>query len=921
MAQRWLATLLALAMALAAPGAGVVNLYAGNLARPAASAEPAAPSVVPALGASSVIAAPLPATVLPSDLAAPISAEPAAALPAAEANPEAVVGRLAADPALTHIVAGGLEQAAPSLDHIFVNSRDAAASSQISLSLITGFEDGLNPESNGGSHPNPDSDPAYYSQTPDWATRLAPDPSAFATKAQRQAYEAELARLRPAARWMAHYYVQLREGGVQRPPNILTMQDLLNWGLYARKFDAIPGWNLKAAIEMGAESMFVNSLPSDPYEGRALQSEAKTLLGSRDEDGTAQGALEVLDKLEVPEHLPQAAAADPAAELPAKAQFVNEEPSLFQTEEVGAMAGPDYIVTPTVQARLQDLVTLFSTDYRKKFWPLLIGDTGEGKSSLIKFMFSLPEIKEKLGGRTPPVISLPVKEQMTRRELLGGKGPRGIELGLLSMAAQNGWVLVLEEANQASGEFNKALNDVLHQIRSQGFFEFEVGGQTVRIKAHPHFWLVATENPEEGNYANSRTPHSPDYMKRFVVRYYNRFPPAEQGDIMHGLAVRWFGEDFAARHGLTNDFFVDVVTRFHEPMRRMAAAGNLGGDAMEPYEFNRRTLFRFLRRYLADLHLYEKAGRTIDAKTRKLLLGRELMEAYGAEIRSPGEQQAVWDAINSTFELQSQYNIRRGDIELKVQGFSRHGDKLIVDDPLVPIELPVREKGGDRVPGREKRLTAVPSLMNSVYRELRNRQFGENQLSTGPTGTAKTSVIYFINHMLGQPLFSMTLDEQTPMSEFHGGFAKDPATGDFGFFPGILARAFMYDPEGVLKGGAPGRRPLTAGDIRRDPRIGATVLVNEANASPLLESINPALDDGLLNLSDGQHTAVAGGATHVVLTMNPVGEGYLGYPLTGALRSRFQTVEHPGATPEEELTEILLDQLTGVTRHRIEPAR
>ena len=775
-----------------------------------------------------------------------------------------------------------------------------------------------------------DAAPAYYQQVPEFAKKLGISPKEISPEDLKR-YKERAVRLRPLARWMAHFYSQVKEKSIQRPPNILTIQDLLDWASYIKKFDA-QKWPLASSARRelkggtwmpvqdadgkpilddgsvieGARAMFEKTLPSDAYEGRSLQAEVETLI---------KNYRPVLDQLQVPERLQAPPAATQAKAGPAAPEFKDDTPALLEAESVGATDAPDYIVTKTVRERLEDLMMLYSTKHNEKFFPLLIGDTSEGKSSLIKYMFAQKQMRAILG-RSVPVVSIPVKEAMTRRELLGGKGARGIELGFLSLAVANGWVLVLEELNQANGEFLKLLNDVLFQLRKQGYFEFEVGGKTVRVKAHPHFWIVGTENPEEGNYAQTRTSHSPDFLKRWKVRYFSRFPPAEQAEIMRGMSQRWYGDDFLAKHGLKVNFFEKVVTQFHEPLRALSASGKIGGDFQEPYEFNRRTLHRFLKRFLYDLKYYDSNGNGLDDKMFQTLLARELMESYGSELRLPEEKAALWDKLNTVFELESKWGIKRQDIAVELRGFYQKDGKLVADEKLVPIEMPLRTNGGARVPGPEYRLTMVPSLAENVYRSLRNRQFHEPEFSTGPTGTAKTSKQFFITHMLKEPIFSMTLDEQMPMSEFHGGFLKDADSGDFRFQPGIFARAMMYDPEGILNK-AEGKPALGTAEIRKSPHIGATLVVNEGNANPNLETMNPAMDDGILNLSDGRHSAVAGGNFHVAVTMNPAGEGYAGYPLTGALKSRGQTVEHTGDVPEEELAEIVLDQLTGVTRYQI----
>lgn len=797
----------------------------------------------------------------------------------------------------------------------------------------------------------------YYTRVPDWAKGLEAESGLFQNKADLERYQQELQGLRPLARWMAHFYARLREQDIQRPPNLLTLQDPLNWAAYARKFENMKGWDLAAAVSAGIDAMFLNALPPESYDDRELRVELEQLkkdLGMEKKTSKVKKDGQEIETEEwtfpdwvpVPKHLQRVPIKLDQAEIQKEdMEALDEQPNLFEAAEVGALEAPDYIETMTVLSRLRDLAALYSTDHKKKFFPLIIGPTGEGKSSLIQYFFSRPELRAQLGGRTVPVVPIPVKEGMTRRELLGGKGVRGIELGFLALAAMNGWVLVLEELNQANGEFLKALNDVLHQIRKQGYFEFEVGGQTIRVKAHPHFWVVGTENPEEGNFAFSRNPHSPDFMKRWVARYYGKIPPAEQAEIMLGLAAKWHGAEFIKRHDLTLGFFEHLVTQFHEKVREMLASGRLGGDSQEPYEFNRRTLHRFLRRYLSDLQLYESQNRRLDERTKHLLLARELTEAYGIELRTAAERQSLWDKMNIVFKLQSQYKIERKDIQLKVTGLYQKGNKLVVEENLVPIELPLRRNGGPRVPGPEHRLTLVPSLARSLYRSLRNRQFHEPEFSTGPTGTAKTSKQYLIAHLLGEPLFSITLDEMTPISEFHGGYLKDAQTGEFIFKPGVVARAMMHDPEGLLKR-KEGKMPLSAAEARKLSRLGATLVVNEGNTNTNLETINPVFDNGVLNLRDGQHTAVAGAGFHIAVTWNPVGEGYVGYPMSPAFTSRGQEVWHPSdpsedTAPEvgsragreqqqaearrlkelleEETAEIILDQLTGVVRHQIQP--
>ncbi|MDD5658127.1 MAG: hypothetical protein PHF00_12825, partial [Elusimicrobia bacterium] len=240
-------------------------------------------------------------------------------------------------------------------------------------------------------------DPATYKKVPDWAKELTESAAGdFKSPEDFARYKEQLAQLGPLARWMVHFYAQLKEKGVFMAPNLLTIQDIVNWGKYVLKMKLKNGWPLATtfaddgkkkmgAVELGARVMLRNGLPLEPYENRDLR-------GIFDE--TLKESLEVLDKLAVPEHIPGRAETPsyPDQDRPAPAdavEFVNEEPVLLETQETEDNGERmDFILTPAVRERLDDLTTLYSLDYKDKFFPLLIGDTGEGKSTLVKYMFS-----------------------------------------------------------------------------------------------------------------------------------------------------------------------------------------------------------------------------------------------------------------------------------------------------------------------------------------------------------------------------------------------------------------------------------------------------------------------------------------------------------------------------------------------------
>jgi midasin len=206
----------------------------------------------------------------------------------------------------------------------------------------------------------------------------------------------------------------------------------------------------------------------------------------------------------------------------------------------------DYILTPSVQAKLIDLARGVVT---RRFPVLIEGPTSSGKTSAIEYL------AHKTGHRFVRVNN---HEHTDIQEYLGTyvsdpeTGNLVFHDGILVRALRNGDWIVLDELNLAPTDVLEALNRLLDDNR-----ELIVPETQEVVRPHPHFMLFATQNPP-GLYAG-RKVLSRAFRNRFLEMYFNDVPQHELQAILSERCR--IPESYASR----------IVTVFQELSKRRQA--------------------------------------------------------------------------------------------------------------------------------------------------------------------------------------------------------------------------------------------------------------------------------------------------------------------------------------------------------------
>ena len=151
----------------------------------------------------------------------------------------------------------------------------------------------------------------------------------------------------------------------------------------------------------------------------------------------------------------------------------------------GAMdPAEDYVLTPSVQAKLVDLARVVLT---RKFPVLIEGPTSAGKTSAVEYL------ARRTGHR---FVRINNHEHTDIQEYLGtyvsdpDTGKLVFQEGVLVRALRRGDWIVLDELNLAPTDVLEALNRLLDDNR-----ELVIPETGEVVKPHPHFMLFATQNP------------------------------------------------------------------------------------------------------------------------------------------------------------------------------------------------------------------------------------------------------------------------------------------------------------------------------------------------------------------------------------------------------------------------------------------
>ena len=102
-------------------------------------------------------------------------------------------------------------------------------------------------------------------------------------------------------------------------------------------------------------------------------------------------------------------------------------------------------------------------------------------------------------------------------------------------AFKNGFVLLLDEINLANPECLQFINDTL----DSDVISTELNGKTIKIKRHPNFMLIATQNPNKGLFTHKRKDLGDDFKSRFQTINFPEISNEELLLIAKGLAKKF----------------------------------------------------------------------------------------------------------------------------------------------------------------------------------------------------------------------------------------------------------------------------------------------------------------------------------------------------------------------------------------------
>ena len=186
----------------------------------------------------------------------------------------------------------------------------------------------------------------------------------------------------------------------------------------------------------------------------------------------------------------------------------------------------NYILTDKARDRLDKLYTYISNGISV----LIEGETGSSKTLsaeiICKQIFDIklnqnPNIKESYIKFN---LSAEVKINDLMQKFMGNKNSlSGLEIvdGPFLKAFKNGIPLILDEINLASEEVLQCIEEAL----DSGEINMEITGiGNINCKKREGFCLIATQNPNRGNYINKRQFLSKSFLSHFQII---KFPPFE----------------------------------------------------------------------------------------------------------------------------------------------------------------------------------------------------------------------------------------------------------------------------------------------------------------------------------------------------------------------------------------------------------
>lgn len=378
---------------------------------------------------------------------------------------------------------------------------------------------------------------------------------------------------------------------------------------------------------------------------------------------------------------------------------------------------------------------------------LMVGPTGVGKTSLVKYLAALTNNELR---------RINLSDMTDNTELIGGykPGKDGSFIwqdGIITEALRKGQWLLLDEINLAEPAILERLNSLLDDDR---FLVITEKNNEV-VKAHPNTRIFATMNPSS---YSGRKELSEAMLNRFHRTYNDPYPPEELVQILEGVSG-----------GKIDKKTLMQMVMFHNAVADMADHRQIG-KRDGPYPYTLRDLIKWVGR----------VNKLDGTRPQKDLITAEGREIYIDRLKTPADSKAVEDTLRINFgsaaDSQTPQHIEQLDAEtLKI------GQATIKKNP----------EGGPFVPDEDANLIEIPTTMKTLGKIAKCVEVDEPMLMVGPTAAGKTSMVRYMARLTNNNFRRFNLEHQTDVSEFIGGYIPKPGgkPGEFVWKDGILVDA------------------------------------------------------------------------------------------------------------------------------------
>jgi len=378
---------------------------------------------------------------------------------------------------------------------------------------------------------------------------------------------------------------------------------------------------------------------------------------------------------------------------------------------------------------------------------LMVGTTGVGKTSLVKYLAALTNNELR---------RINLSDMTDNTELIGGYKPSNNgsfewQDGIITEALRKGQWLLLDEINLAEPAILERLNSLLDDDR---FITLTEKNNEV-VKAHPNTKIFATMNPSS---YSGRKELSEAMLNRFHRTYVDPYPPEELVQILEGLSG-----------GKVDKKVLMQMVMFHNAVADMADHRQIG-KRDGPYPYTLRDLIKWT----------ERINKLEGTRPLNDLITSEGKEIYIDRLKTDADRKAVEDTMRINFG-----GVASTEIPKRIEKADAETIRIGQADVKINAE------GGPFVPGDDSKLISIPTTMKTMAKIAKSAQIDEPMLLVGPTAAGKTSMVRYLANLTNNNFRRFNLEHQTDVSEFIGGYIPKPGgkPGEFVWKDGILVDA------------------------------------------------------------------------------------------------------------------------------------